>query len=300
MGRGTSATGARVGSSELKTSRFLPVGKDFFSTMQIPILLGRGVDDSDRPGSPAVAVVNQTFVRTFGIDSNPIGQHIAIPRLCPQCDMEIVGVVADARYGILKGPIDPVAYLAYTQSIWGPVGPMFYELRTDGNPNRIVESVRDIVRRADNRIPVANVQTQRERVNGMIGQEIAFARLCTAFAVLALTISCVGLYGTMSYNVARQTSEIGIRMALGAQRRQVVRMILREVVMVLTLGLAISVPAAWSASKLVKSFLFQIEPHDPASLSIAVSILVCATILAGYIPARHASRIDPLLALRHE
>jgi predicted permease len=268
--------------------------------MQIPIVLGRAVDDSDRPGSPTVAVVNQTFVRTFAIENNPIGQHITIPRLCPECDLEIVGVVADSRYGILKGPVEPIAYLAYTQSVWGPLGAMFYELRTDKNPSRIIDSVRAIVRRADNRIPVADVKTQRERIDGMIGQEITFARLCTAFAVLALTISCVGLYGTMSYNVARQTSEIGIRMALGAQRRQVVRMVLREVVVVLIFGLAISVPAALAATNLVKSFLFEVKPHDPLSLSIAVLILVCATILAGYIPARYASRIDPLLALRHE
>jgi predicted permease len=300
MGMGTSATGARVAGSALKTSRFLSVGTGFFSTMEIPILLGRGVDDTDRPGSPAVAVVNQTFVRTFAIEKNPIGQHIAIPRLCPQCDIEIVGVVADSRYGILKGPVDPVAYLAYPQSVWGPVGAMFYELRIDGNPKRIVETVRDIVRRADPRIPLADVKSQRERIDGMMGQEIAFARLCTAFAALALTISCVGLYASMSYNVARQTSEIGIRMALGAQRRQVVCMVLREAVTVLILGLAVSVPSALAATKLVKSFLFEIEPNDPLSLTIAVSILACATIWAGYIPARHAARIDPLLALRHE
>ena len=149
-------------------------------------------------------------------------------------------------------------------------------------------------------LPLSDVKSQSARIDQTINQEITFARLCTAFALLALVIACVGLYGTMSYNVARRTGEIGIRMALGAQRGRVVWMVLREVVLLAAVGLAISVPAALAASKLVESFLFEMKPNDPLALTGSVVTLVSAAILAGYLPARNASRIDPMIALRHE
>jgi ABC-type antimicrobial peptide transport system permease subunit len=175
-----------------------------------------------------------------------------------------------------------------------------YALRTAGDPLRYVKSVYEIVREEDSRLPVTNVVTQAAEIDRTISQELTFAKLCTGFAVLALLIACVGLYGTMSYSVARQTSEIGIRMALGAQCSAVVWMVLRRVLILTTVGLAISVPAALSASRLVKSFLFDTQPNDPVTLVLAGVVLVSAAILAGYAPARRASRIDPVAALRHE
>ena len=142
--------------------------------------------------------------------------------------------------------------------------------------------------------------TQAAEIDWTISQEVTFAKLCTGFAVLALLIACVGLYGTMSYSVARQVGEIGIRMALGAQRGAVVWMVLRRVLLLAAVGLAISVPAALSASQLVKSFLFDTQPNDPGTLALAGVVLLSAAMLAGYAPARRASRIDPLAALRHE
>ena len=177
---------------------------------------------------------------------------------------------------------------------------MVYELRTAGNPLNYVHAVRDLVQRADPRLPLSDVKSQSAWIDQTINQEITFARLCTAFAMLALAIACVGLYGTMSYNVARRTGEIGIRMALGAQRSRVVWMVLREVVLLAAVGLAISVPAALAASKLVESFLFGMKPNDPLALIGSVVTLVSAAILAGYLPARNASRIDPMIALRHD
>jgi ABC-type antimicrobial peptide transport system permease subunit len=144
------------------------------------------------------------------------------------------------------------------------------------------------------------VKSQSARIDQTINQELAFARLCTAFALLALVIACVGLYGTMSYNVARRTGEIGIRIALGAQRSRVLWMVLREVVLMSAVGLAIGVPAALASSKVVESFLFGMKPNDPLALTGSVVTLLSAAILAGYLPARHASRIDPMIALRHE
>lgn len=144
------------------------------------------------------------------------------------------------------------------------------------------------------------MKSQSAWIDQTISQEIAFARLCTVFALLALAIACVGLYGTMSYNVARRTGEIGIRMALGAQRSRVLWMVLREVVLLAAVGLTIGVPTALAASKLVESFLFGMEPNDPLALTGSVVTLVSAAILAGYLPARNASRIDPMVGLRHD
>ena len=175
-----------------------------------------------------------------------------------------------------------------------------YALRTAGDPLRYVKSVQEIVREADASIPVTNVVTQAAEIDRTIIEEITFAKLCTGFAVLALLTACVGLYGTMSYSVARQVGEIGIRMALGAQRGAVVWMVLRRVLLLVAVGLAISVPAALSASRLVKSFLFETRANDPGILALAGVVLVGAAILAGYAPAWRASRIDPLAALRHE
>jgi ABC-type antimicrobial peptide transport system permease subunit len=175
-----------------------------------------------------------------------------------------------------------------------------YALRTAGDPLGYVQSVREIVREADSRIPVSNMITQAAEIDRTISHEAMFAKLCTGFAALALLIACVGLYGTMSYNVARQISEIGIRMALGAQRRTVVWMVLRRALLLAAVGLAISVPATLLASRLVKSFLFDTQPNDPRTLALAGVILLSAVILAGYGPARRASRIDPVAALRQE
>src|SRR4029453_7401050 len=147
---------------------------------------------------------------------------------------------------------------------------------------------------------MTDVKTQAAQIDQTINQEITFAKLCTGFAILALVIACVGLYGTMAYTVARRTGEIGIRMALGAQRGAVVWMVLREVCMLAAVGLAIGVPSALGASRFVESFLFEVKPNSPATLAFAVAILLSAVLLAGYAPARKASRIDPMTAVRYE
>jgi len=300
IGMGTSGTDVSVSGAAPESSSILTIGAGFFATMQIPMLLGREIDEHDRPGSPMVAVVNEAFAkRSFG-DRNPLGQHLAIDRMCPKCDIEIVGVSANSLYGDLKGPPPPTVYLSFGQSVWGPVQGMVYELRTSGNPLNYVSAVRDLVQRADPRVPLSDVKSQSARIDQTINQEIAFARLCTAFALLALVMACVGLYGTVSYNVARRTGEIGIRMALGAQRGRVLWMVLREVVLLAAAGLAIGMPAALAASRLLESFLFGMKPTDPLALTGSVVTLVTAAILAGYLPARSASRIDPMIALRHD
>jgi ABC-type antimicrobial peptide transport system permease subunit len=177
---------------------------------------------------------------------------------------------------------------------------MVYVLRTAGDPLVYVNAVRQIVHQADPRVPLADLRSETAEIDQMIQQEITFARLCSAFAALALIIACVGLYGTVSYNVARRTGEIGIRMALGAQRGAVIWLVLRDVFILGALGLAFSVPAIFFISRLLESFLFGIKPGDPLALFSSVVTLTIAVFLAGYLPAWRAARIDPMIALRHE
>ena len=164
----------------------------------------------------------------------------------------------------------------------------------------LVAAVREVVRQADSRIPVTDIRTQEAAIDQTIGQERTFATLCTAFALLAVAIACVGLYGTMAYSVARRTNEIGLRMALGAERRRLIWMVLREVFVMAAVGLAIGVPVALATTKFVKSFLFEMKPNDPWAIAGAALVLVLAAVAAGYGPAWRASRIDPWNALRHE
>jgi predicted permease len=286
-----------------KSPHILMTGADFFSTMQIPVLRGRGIDERDQPGSLPVAVVSEAYVKTYFGDRNPLGQHLSLRR--PPAgfsgkDVEIVGVAGNARYGEIKGEFREIVYLPFHQRSYRPVEEMTFALRTGGDPLRYVNTVREIVRRADARIPVTNIKTQAAQIDQMMNQEIILARLCTGFAFLALLIACVGLYGTMAYTVARRTGEIGIRMALGAQRGTVVWMVLRQALVLAAAGLAIGVPTALGTSKFIESFLFDVKPDSPASLVGAVAILLSAALLAAYIPARKASRIDPMTAVRHE
>jgi macrolide transport system ATP-binding/permease protein len=281
-------------------TRILGAGPEFFSTMQIPMRLGRQIDDRDRPGRGAVAVVvSDLFAQTYFHDANPIGRHIELGGSAPK-DLEIVGVAGSVRYGGIKRDIPPVVYIPYAQVEFPPLRQMTYALRTDGDPLLYVSTVRQIVQATGPRVPVTNVKTQAAEIEQTINQEIVFARLCSAFAMLALIIACVGLYGTMSYAVARRTNDIGIRMALGARRGNVVWMVLREAGALTALGVVISVPVALAASRLLESFLFNLRPNDPASLAIAVAILLTAALLAGYGPAWRAARINPMIALRQD
>jgi predicted permease len=300
VGQGNSGTMVNVEGSSPKETRIVHVGPEFLTAMQTPVAAGREIGENDRLGSPYAAVVNQTFVKSYLGGQDPIGKTLVFQHECAKCIFQVVGVAADTMYGNLKSKIPPVAYIPYTHAIWGPVSAMVYSLRTHGNPMTYANTVREIVRRADSRVPVTEIQTQTDWIDQTINQEIIFARLCTAFAILALVISCVGLYATMSYNVAKRTSEIGIRMALGARASSVLWGVLREVLILVTAGLVISVPVALAASKYLESFLFGMKPRDPAAFAGAVTALVIATILAGYVPARKASRTDSTVALRHE
>jgi predicted permease len=289
--------GLKIPGEENARSLFLHTGPEFFETMQIPILQGRTLNARDRIETPWVAVVNEAFARTYFDGVSAIGKTFT-SNIGPD-PIEIVGVAGNALYSSLKDDMQPVVYLAAAQSTLPQAG-MTYEVRTAGDPLALANTVRQIIQQIDARIAVTRVRTQASQIDQTINQEIVFARLCTGFALLALLIACVGLYGATAYNVARRTGEIGIRMALGARQGRVRRMIVQEAVLSCLLGVAIGVPAALAASRFLESFLFQLRPNDPLAVAGAVAVLLAAAVVAAYIPAHRASRIDPMVALRQE
>ena len=306
--RGASASHSPLLGSGTSSGQVVPVGQepkrgegthvltaapDFFATMRIPILLGRALDARDQPGSTPVVVVSEAYAKKYFGDRNPIGEHIYGPRWAlKNVDKEIVGVAKNVRYGELKGEFPTIAYFPFGQ---GPsqIDGMTFALRTSGNPLRYVNSVREIVRQADRSLPVTDIKTQAAQIDQTMNQEIIFARFCTVFAIVALLIACVGLYGTMSYTAARRTGEIGIRMSLGRGECDVIRMVLRWAFALSAIGLATGVPGP-GCLEFVESFLFGVKANDTAALFLAVAILLSAVLVANYVPARKASRIDPL------
>jgi predicted permease len=295
------APGGHGSGFDQTATRILGVGPGFFSTMRIPLLAGREFDQRDGPAATPVAIVNEAWVKVNLGGGNPVGGSVtSFGMRGKRQQMEIVGLAKNARYDDLTGDFPAIVYLPFEQNPDVSVDEMTFFLRTAGNPVRYAGAVREIVHQADARIPVAGLSTQTAQIEREMAPETLFARLCTAFALLSLAIACVGLYGTTSYAVSRRTGEIGIRMALGAQRGTVVWMVLRDVLVLAILGLAISLPAALGASKLVQSLLYGVKPGDPRAMGAAVAILLSAALAAGYLPARKASRIDPMTAVRHE
>ncbi len=298
----TSSTNGRIPglADKIDDMYIMAVGPDFFGTMRIPVLLGRDFDERDNGSAPRVAVVNEVLAKAHFGTTNPVGRHIIVGGGRNALEFEIVGVSKAARYDSVKSEIPETVDMPYSQNPRMSLRDMVYELRAAGDPMALAGAARRVVHDADARIPVLNVKTQAEQIDQTIGQERTFAMLCTCFAVLAVGIAFVGLYGMMAYSVARRTNEIGIRMALGAERGRLMWMVVREVMAMALLGLAIGLPAAMATTKFVGAYLFRMKPNDPAALGAAAMMLIAAALLAGYGPARRASRVDPWIALRDE
>jgi len=275
------------------------VGQDFFSTMRIPIIEGRSFLPTDSETAPKVAIVNRALVKRFFPSENPIGKTFygegGDEKKIP---LEIVGVSADAAYDSLRNPPPPTFYVPYRQE--NEAGGMTYQIRTHANIGSVVAGVREAIRSIDSDLPLIDVRTQKEQIEATMQEERIFATLTAGFGVLALILASVGIYGLMSYNVARRTNEIGVRMALGAQRGVIGRMVMGETLTLVLIGVAIGLPAAWALARVVASQLFGLSAHDPITLIGVTLLLFAAGGLAAYIPSRRATRMDPMVALRHE
>jgi predicted permease len=272
------------------------VRDNFFDTMEMPILLGRGLTSRDDGNSPKVALVNEALARKFYPDKNPLEQRIG-GRPGGIRDIAVVGVVRDAKGATLREDIAPTVYLPYLQSNFAS---MNFEVRTTRDPGALIPAIREAVHEVNPNLPLIDVKTQNEQVKQILARERLFAYSSSLFSALALLLACIGLYGTLSFSVARRTSEIGIRMALGAQRREVAGMVLREAFSVVLVGILAGFVIARLAGRWVASMLYGLDPNDPAIMVLAVTALLVVALLAGYLPARRASRVDPTVALRHE
>lgn len=275
------------------------VGADFFPTLGVPILHGRGFALTDLPGSPRVGVVNQQLAKKFFPNANPVGQTITpCDEGESQLPIQIVGVAADVKYADVRDAAPPTLYVPYLQNddIWG----MTFEVKTAASPESVLSEIRRAVAAIDRELPILQVRTQTEQIQAMFSQERVFAVLTGAFSLLALTLACIGIYGVMAYTVSRRTNEIGIRMALGAEARAVLSMILREATLLVVLGVGAGLAGALLAARLVASLLYGLKPTDPLTFAAAAALLLAVALLAGFGPALRAAHVDPLEALRHE
>jgi predicted permease len=276
----------------------LRVGSHFLTTMGISLVAGRDLGDQDRRMAPRVAVVNETFARNFFAGQSPVGRIFYFGNPQPESQVEIVGLCKDAKYDWLKGDAPPTAYLSYLQNEL--TGGMTFELRTALPPMAIAGAVQRAVAAIDRNVPVAEMRTQEEQIRMTLGTERMFAQVVGSFGLIAALLAAIGLYGVMAYTVTRRTSEIGIRLALGADCGDVQWMVLRESLWMVVAGMVVGIPAALALMQLVRQALYGIEPNDPLSFIAAGALMLVVAAVAAWIPARRAARVDPMRALRCE
>lgn len=276
------------------------IGPNSTETLGVPLLLGRDIGLQDTPTSARVAVVNQGFARAFYQDQNPIGRRLTFEEDSDKDDFEIVGVIGDSKYDSAKEKADRAVYRPIFQVQDHLAFANVFELRTVGDPLSLSGEVRAAITQVDSKLPILNFTSLRVQTDDALKQEKLIAQLVSFFGLLALLLSCLGLYGMMAHTVVRRTNEIGIRMALGAERRDIIWMVLKESLLLLAFGLVVGLPASWGAAQLISNQLFGLKPSDPLTLLAAVTLLSLVAALAGYLPARRASRVDPLVALRYE
>jgi predicted permease len=274
----------------------MDVSPTFFATMGIPVQRGRGFTDHDDTNAPKVAIINEASARTLFPDGDVLGRRIG-GSFEKSDEFEIVGVVRDTKYSSVRDPGPPTMYRCAWQ---GPVRSLNVVLRTVGDPMGMTETVRAAMRDVDPTLPIQRFTSQTEQISLRFAQERLFATAYTAFGALALMLACIGLFGLMSYSVARRTNEIGIRMALGAQRGTVIGMVMGESMLLVAIGVALGVAAALWAGRFVKTVVYGLSANDPVTIGAAVALIGMVSALAGYLPARRASNVDPMEALRQQ
>jgi predicted permease len=284
---------------EQMNSRMDHVGPHYFSTVGIPILAGREIERQDGGAGPRVAVINQAFAKRFFPKTNPIGKRVRDTYPGNPTDVEVVGVVADAKYNNLREtPIERL-YAPIFNPMWEEDEAVF-EIRTLADPSSVSESLRRIVAAANPAIPPIEIETMSELLDDSLQTDRFIKQLSEAFGILAMVLAAIGLYSVMAYTVARRTREIGIRLALGAEPGRIRWQVLRETLLLVLIGIPIGLPIAVLGAYLVRSMLFGLTFADPVALVIAPALLLMAAATAGLIPARRASQVDPMVALRYE
>jgi predicted permease len=273
------------------------VGTGYFAAMAIPLLAGRTFGPQDTATSAKVGIISETTARTLFPKGSPIGQRYGRGGPEHAGDIEVIGVVKDVKYNSLDEQTQPGDYLPYTQNVRYLND---FEARYSGDSDAAVAAIRKAIHEVDRTLPISDVMTLDEQVERSTTNQRLVAQVSAFFGLLAVFLSCIGIYGLMSYVVSRRTNEIGVRMALGAERRQVLWSVMRESLWLVTLGIAIGVPVAVAGSRLISSMLYGLRASDPVTMLAGVGVLSAVAALAGYLPARRASLVDPMVSLRYE
>lgn len=273
------------------------VGHDFFAAIGVPLVLGRGFGPQDTETSQKVAVISESMAQRFFPNISPLGKRFGIDGPQSTEQIEVVGVVKDAKYGTLTEKFTPIAFYPHSQR---PDVLLNFVVRFSGPASAVVPQIRQTIKQVNHNLPIDDVVSLSDLIGRSLVQQKLVARLASFFGLLALLLACVGLYGVMAYGVARRTNEIGIRMALGAQRRRVLWLVLSEALVLVVIGLVVGVLASLAVTKTAASLLYELKPNDPLTIVAATLLLAVVAVVAGYLPARRAARVDPMVALREE
>ena len=276
------------------------VAPRFFETWKIPLLVGRDIQWTDRDDSPKVVIVNETFARKFFPDTDPVGRQIQLFNVNSDRtpDTTIIGVAADSKYHHVKEErTEPTLYLPFRQQSMRSAAIV---VRTHGDPMMLVATIRREIAAIDATVPMVDVITEIEQLNRRIQQERVLSTQLILFGVVALLLCAIGIYGMLAYTVGFRTREIGLRMALGAQRANVVYIVIREALIPVVIGIAIGLTASFALTRLVESMLYGLKPRDPITIVIAGTLFLLIAAIAAAVPARRASRTEPMSALRYE
>jgi predicted permease len=285
---------------EVPAVYYNPVGPSFFRTMGIGQLLGRDFEPTDTETSPKVAIISESMSRLFFANQNPIGKRLGFNGPQSSGDVQIVGVVRDTHHHLLENASLAAVYVPFTQGPADDYGQMNLVVRSQASTAAVVAALRQQAQSVDKDLPLSGIETPAADLDEYLGDHRSLATLLSFFGALALLLASIGLYGTMSYTVGRRTKELGIRMTLGAQRKDALWMILRETLGLAVLSVAIGILLALASERLLESMLFEVKATDPLTIASAALVMLATAVLAGYVPARRATKVDPMVTLRYE